>query len=178
MRLGQFGIVALLLAAPAVVSLAAQAPAPAPARGEAAAPVQNIDLATAKQMVAAAEAAALQARAKVGIAVVDANGDLVYSERLDGASARGVVSAQGKARAAVLFGLPTKQVRDAIDAGKPLTAKLTPPVSGAELTINQGGLPIIKDGKVIGGIGAGGSASSEDERFAQAGLDAVSGHKP
>jgi glc operon protein GlcG len=78
----------------------------------------------------------------------------------------------------VLFGLPTKQVGDALKAGTPLTATLTQPVSGAELTIVQGGLPIVKDGKVIGGIGAGGSASSEDERFAQAGLDAVSGRKP
>jgi glc operon protein GlcG len=39
--------------------------------------------------------------------------------------------------------------------------------------INQGGLPILKDGKVIGGIGVGGSASSEDERFAQAGINAA-----
>jgi glc operon protein GlcG len=148
----------------------------APGRAQAAAKPQSIDLATAKKMVAAAEAAALKVDAKVGIAVVDANGDLVFSERLDGASARGVTSAQGKARAALLFGLPTKQVQDLIAAGKPVPANVTVPPGGAtELTINQGGLPILKDGKVIGGIGAGGSASSEDERFAQAGIDAISG---
>jgi glc operon protein GlcG len=125
-------------------------------------------------MVAAAEAAALKVDAHVGIAVVDANGDLVYFERLDGATARGVTSAQGKARAALLFGLPTKQIQDLAAAGKPVPANVTIPPGGAsELTINQGGLPILKDGRVIGGIGAGGSASSEDERFAQAGIDAV-----
>jgi glc operon protein GlcG len=144
-------------------------------QGQAARP-QSIDLATAKRMLAAAEALALKEQAKVGIAIVDANGDLVVSERLDGASARGVVSAQGKARAALLFGLPTKQVLDLINAGKPVQANITAPAQGAaEFTINQGGLPIIKDGKVIGGIGAGGAASSDDERFAQAGIDALLG---
>ena len=130
---------------------------------------QTIDLATAKKMVLAAEQEALKANARVGIAVVDSNGDVVYSERLDGASARGTISAQGKARAALLFGLPTKQVQDIIASGRPVQTMVTiPPTGASEFTINQGGLPILKDGKVIGGIGVGGSASSEDERFAQA----------
>ncbi len=136
--------------------------------------VQSIDLATAKKMVAAAEQAAKTVNAKVGIAVVDANGDVVLHERLDGATSRGLSSSEGKARAALLFGVPTKQIKDAAQAGKPLQATVTITPTGAhEITINQGGLPIIKDGKVIGGIGVGGSASSEDERFAQAGLDAL-----
>ncbi|MEI9811522.1 MAG: heme-binding protein [Acidobacteriota bacterium] len=136
--------------------------------------VQLIDAATAKKIVAAAEDAALKANAKVGIAVVDANGDLVASLRIDGASAQGVASSQGKARAALLFGLPTKQIQDTIAAGKPVQATVTvPPRGAAELVLNQGGLPIIKDGKVIGAVGVGGAASSDDERFAQAGLDAA-----
>jgi len=134
---------------------------------------QTIDLATAKKLIAAAEAEALKANAKVGIAVVDSNGDLVASERIDGASTRGVTSSQAKARAALLFGLPTKQVQDAIAAGKPVQANVTAAAASGELVINQGGLPIVKDGKVIGGIGVGGSASSEDERFAQTGINAV-----
>lgn len=136
--------------------------------------VQLIDLATAKKMIAAAEEAATKANAKVGIAVLDANGDLVASLRLDGASAQGVTSSQGKARAALLFGLPTKQVQDTVASGKSVQANVTiPPRGAAELVINQGGLPIIKDGKVIGAIGVGGAASADDERFAQAGISAV-----
>jgi len=137
-------------------------------------PPQNIDLATAKKMVAAAEAAATAAGAKNGIAVVDANGDLVFFERMDGAAPRALTSAEGKARAAMLFGMPTKDVRDAANAGNPVSAKIIVPAAGAwELTVQQGGLPIIKDGKVIGGIGSGGSSAANDEKFAQAGLDAV-----
>ncbi len=76
------------------------------------APPQNIDLATAKKMVAAAEAAAVAANAHNGFAVVDANGDLVFFERMDGAAPRALTSAEGKARAALMFGMPTKDVRD------------------------------------------------------------------
>lgn len=144
------------------------------AGGPPAPPPQNVDLATAKKMVAAAEVAANAAGAHNGIAVVDANGDLVFFERMDGAAARALTSAEGKARAAILFGMPTKDVRDAATAGKPVTASLLMPAAGAwELTIQQGGLPIIKDGKVIGGIGSGGSSATNDEKFAQAGLDAI-----
>jgi glc operon protein GlcG len=143
-------------------------------RGQAAPPPQNIDVATAKKMVAAAEAAAIGANAQVAIAVVDANGDLVYFERMDGASARAVTSSQGKARAALLFGLPTKDVQDAIRAGKPISVTVTNPAAGAwEITPAQGGLPVIKDGKVIAAIGCGGSLPANDEKFAQAGLNAM-----
>ena len=172
-----------LLAAALLAPLpaAAQAAPPQAAPGGAGAaqqppPVkQYIDAATAKKMVAAAEAAATAMNAHVAISVVDADGDLVYFERMDTAQPRAVTSSQGKARAALLFGMPTKAVRDAMDAGKPVGATLTPPVAGAwEITIQQGGLPIMKDDKVIGAIGCGGSASANDEKFAQAGIDAIS----
>jgi glc operon protein GlcG len=139
-------------------------------------PKQNMDLATAKKMAAAAEAAATTANAHVAISIVDANGELVYFERMDGAALRPVVTSQGKARAALMFGVPSKEVQDAMVAGKPINATLTAPVAGAwELTIQQGGLPILKDGKVIAAIGCGGSAPANDEKFAQAGIDALSG---
>jgi glc operon protein GlcG len=139
-------------------------------------PPQTIDLATAKKMVSAAEAAATAMNAHVAICVVDSNGDVVFFERMDTAAPRAVTSSQGKARAALLFGLPTTQVAEAMRGGKPLSATLTPPVQGNwEMTIQQGGLPIMKNGKVIGAIGAGGSASANDEKFAQAGIDAAFG---
>src|SRR5262245_15801912 len=145
-------------------------------RGQAAAPARpvGVDAATAKKMVAAAEAAAIAANAQVAIAVVDGNGDLVYFERMDGASARAVTSSQGKARAALLLGVPTKQAQDAIAAGTKIPVGLTAPPAGAwEITIGQGGLPILKDGKVVAAVGCGGSAPANDEKFCQAGIDAM-----
>jgi len=146
------------------------------ARGQAAAPARpvGVDAATAKKMVAAAEAAAVAANAQIAIAVVDGNGDLVYFERMDGASARAVTSSQGKARAALLLGVPTKAAQDAMTAGKPLPVTLTSPPAGAwEITVGQGGLPILKDGKVVAAMGCGGSLPANDEMFCQAGINAM-----
>jgi glc operon protein GlcG len=155
---------------------AAQQPAPAGGRGLPPARPALVDLATAQKMVAAASSAARTAGASVAIAVIDANGDLVAFERMDGASPQAVTSSQGKARAAILFGVPTKQIQDAAAAGSPISVTLTspPPLAGAtDLTPFQGGLPLKKDGKVIAAIGVGGSAPANDEKFAQAGLDAL-----
>ena len=113
----------------------------------------------------------MRSNASVAIANVDANGNLVYLQRMDGVSPRGVTSSQGKARAAVLFGLPTRQVREAAAAGQPVSATITIPAAGAwELTVQQGAFPIIVDGKVVAGIGVGGARV--DAPVAQAGLDA------
>ena len=133
-----------------------------------------IDLATAKKMVDAAEAAATAAGIRLGIAVVDANGDLVCLRRMDGAGAQGVTSSQGKARAAILFGMPTKEMADLVAAGKPITATITPAGIGAGTpTVQQGGIPVFKDGKLIGAIGAGGAMPAQDEAAAKAGADTV-----
>jgi glc operon protein GlcG len=150
-------------------------PPPAPVgRTAAPQPPSLIDAATARRIIAAAEQTAGAASAKVAIAVVDVNGDLVALSRLDGASSRAVVSAQGKARAAILFGLPTKQVSDAIAAGTPLPVTLTPAGAGTSgIVTNQGGVPLFVDGKLAGAVGVGGSSSAEDERFAKAGLEAA-----
>jgi glc operon protein GlcG len=137
------------------------------------APAQ-IDFATAAKALDATEAAARAGGANVAIAVVDANGDLVYFRRMDGAPSVAVTSAQAKARAAILFGVPTKQLQDAVAAGTAVSATVTPAAAtGAPIMAVQGGLPILKAGKVVGAIGVGGSTSQNDEHFAQAGIDAI-----
>ena len=141
--------------------------------GRGGAPAQ-LDFATAKKAVDATEAAAVAANVKVAIAVVDANGDLVYFRRMDGTAGIPVTASQAKARAAILFGVPTKSLQDAVAAGTPVSATVTPAAAtGAPIMAVQGGLPILKAGKVIGAIGVGGSTSQNDELFAQAGIDAV-----
>jgi glc operon protein GlcG len=150
------------------------APPPRGGRNATPQPPSPIDAVTARKILAAAEQTAVAASAKVAIAVVDVNGDLVALSRLDGASSRAVISAQGKARAAILFGVPTKQVSDAIAAGTPLPVTLTPAGVGTSgIVTNQGGVPLFIDGKLAGAVGVGGSSSAEDERFAKIGVEAA-----
>jgi glc operon protein GlcG len=171
-----------ILAMLAVAVLSAASPLVAAAQnqpgGQGGAPAAprpaGIDLATARRMMAATEPAATAANARVAIAIVDMNGDLVLFQRMDGASARAVTSSHGKARAALLFGMPTRAVADAVAAGTPVTATITQPIAGAwELTPMQGGLPVLRDGKVVAAIGVGGAAPAMDEQFAQAGISAI-----
>lgn len=112
--------------------------------------------------------------AHVVVSVVDTNGDIVLSERMDGGTRVSVSASQGKARAALLFGVPTGQIADAIRDKKPLsTLPKALPAGSGDLMLLRGGLPVMRDGKLIGTIGVGGSTSENDEKFAQAGIDAL-----
>jgi glc operon protein GlcG len=169
-------VTGLTVAAAAIAGAQAPAPGQAPGgggRAQAASPAR-IELAAAQQIVAAAVAAARAANVNVAAAIVDANGDLVYFQRLDGAVGRPVVSSQAKARAAILFGVPTKVAEDAAAAGTPLSATLTPSGIGTfEIAVRQGGIPLIKGGKIIGAIGVGGGTPAQDETFAKAGAETL-----
>jgi cytochrome c len=137
---------------------------------------QSMDLASAKKMVAAVEAVAEQKKQHVAICVMDTNGDIVVFERMNGTDRIPLTTSQGKARTVLLFGISTGMIADAQRDKKPVTAVITaPPIGsgGGEMTLMRGGLPIMKDGKMIGSIGVGGSASEEDEKFAQIGIDAA-----
>ena len=129
---------------------------------------QSMDLMTAKKMVAAVEAAAAAKKQNIAVCVMDANGDVVAFERMNGTDRIPLATSQGKARAVLMFGVPTAMIADAQRDKKPVTATIKAlPIGGGggEITLLRGGLPILKDGKMIGAIGVGGSASGEDEGF-------------
>ena len=77
--------------------------------------------------------------------------------------------APDKARSAVAFKRPTKALQDALAAGG--TGLRIYGLRGAVPV--DGGLPIIVDGKIIGGIGLSGGTSEQDGMVAQAGLNAL-----
>src|SRR5881392_1472749 len=127
-----------------------------------------ITLEAAKKMAAAGEAEARKNGWKVAIAVVDAGGGLILFHKLDETQPGSIAVSQGKARAAALFKRPSKALEEMIAGGK--TAFLS--IKG--ITPIQGGLPVIADGKVIGGIGVSGVMSNQDEQVAAAALAALS----
>ena len=130
----------------------------------------NID--GAKQVIAAAVAYAKKNNAPGGvIAVVDDGGNLMAVERLDGTFAAGANISIGKARTAALFKRPTKAFEDIVKNGR--TAMVALPDSF--FTPLQGGVPIMVDGQVVGGVGVSGAASAQqDEELAIAGANAFS----
>jgi glc operon protein GlcG len=127
----------------------------------------------AKKVIAAALTYAKKNNAPGGvIAVVDDGGNLMALERLDGTFAAGANISIGKARTAVLFKRPTKAFEDIIKNGR--TAMVTLP--DAYFTPLQGGIPIMIDGQIVGGVGVSGASSAQqDEELAIAGANAFSG---
>src|SRR6266511_4599494 len=127
----------------------------------------------AKQVIAAAVANAKKSNAPGGvIAVVDDGGNLMALERLDGTFAAGANISIGKARTAVLFKRPTKVFEDIIKNGR--TAMVALPDS--LFTPLQGGIPIVVDGQIVGGVGVSGASSAQqDEELAIAGANVFSG---
>jgi glc operon protein GlcG len=126
---------------------------------------KSLNLDGAKKAIAAAVDYAKKNNAPGGvIAVVDEGGNLMALERLDGTFAMGATISIGKARTAVLFKKPTRFFEELINKGR--TAMTA--VDGFTPLI--GGIPIIFDGQVVGGVGVSGAASAnQDEELALAG---------
>lgn len=123
----------------------------------------------ARKVIAAAEAYARQNNAPSGvIAVVDDGGNLIALERLDGTFSAGANISIGKARTAVMFKKPTKVFEELINKGR------TTMVALKDFTPLQGGIPIVVDGQIVGGVGVSGAASAQqDEELAIAGAGAA-----
>ena len=100
----------------------------------------------------------------VAVAVVDNHGFLVYFERMDNTQTASMDIAVGKARAAATYRRPTRVFADVINKGGPATATLP------GVFASPGGLPIMVDGKVTGGVGVSGVTGDQDEQCAKAGL--------
>lgn len=127
---------------------------------------KGFSLEDAKKIGDAAAAEAKKNKWNMAIAIVDDGGHLVYFERIDETQFGSVDVAIGKARTAVAFKRPTKALEDALNANQPAI------LSFPNTLPREGGLPILQDGKVVGGIGVSGGTSSQDAQVAKAGADA------
>lgn len=127
----------------------------------------TLDLAT--KIVAAAEAEALAHGWPMVIAIVDTGSHLKLLRRMDNAQIGSIAVAQRKAETAASFKRSTKVFEELL-AGGGAGLKM---LSVADVCMIEGGLPIVKDGQIIGGIGVSGMASHQDAQVAVAGLGAI-----
>ncbi len=102
------------------------------------------------------------------IAIMDAGGHLTLLERMDNAQFGSVQVAQDKARSSVAMCRPTKAFQDIVAAGGEGLRMLA--MSG--VMPSEGGLPIVVNGAIVGGIGISGGTGAQDGQVAQAALAA------
>lgn len=127
----------------------------------------SLTLAAAEKIIAEAAKYAKENNSPGGsIAIVDAGGNLIAFHRLDGSFPASSEVAIQKAKTAATFNAPSKKLEDSINSGR--QALIT-----VGKTFLQGGIPIIYNGEVIGGIGvSGASSATQDEEVAIAGSKA------
>ncbi|HWP63083.1 MAG TPA: heme-binding protein, partial [Candidatus Binatia bacterium] len=112
--------------------------------------VPTISLAAAERAVRAAVERATELGVAVVVAVADAAGELKAYARMDGAPLLSVRIAQDKAWTAAAFGLPTDAWWGLVKDEPPLLHGI---VKTDRLIIFAGGLPLVVEGRVVGGIG-------------------------
>ena len=132
----------------------------------------TLTLALAEQFLEAAKAEAIKQGWAMSFAVVDATGRQVALIRMDGARWMTTRVAQAKAFTAATFRRPSAAVEELAEQRPDLFQSLTQLIDEPML-LAGGGLPIIVEGRLLGGVGASGGTEAEDIDCAQAGLDAI-----
>lgn len=151
--------------------MAQTAPAPAPAKPAPYGPPLTLEM--AKKAMAAAEAEAIRNEWQMAIAIVDSGGHLVAFHKIDNTQHASVEIAKGKAVTAVNLRRPTKVLEDGLAAGPNGASTGTRILAVPGVMPLEGGIPIISDGKIIGGIGVSGALSSQDAMVARVGADTL-----
>jgi uncharacterized protein GlcG (DUF336 family) len=124
-----------------------------------------ISLEKAQGYVAAAIAEAKKRGWAMSISVVDSGAAQVAFARMDGANLASTEIAGLKAATAAKFRRSSRVFEDAIQK-KGFNYLITLP----NVLASRGGIPIIEDGKVVGGIGCSGGTGSQDEVVCAAAL--------
>jgi uncharacterized protein GlcG (DUF336 family) len=124
-----------------------------------------LSLTDAQRITTAATEKAMAEGWNVVIVILDDGGNLISLQRMDGVQVGSIEVAQAKAKSAVFFKRPTKVFEDAMKAEGGARIATLPNAVGVE-----GGLPIFKDGIIVGSIGVSGVTSAQDGIIAAAGI--------
>lgn len=129
-----------------------------------------ITLEEAQRVLSAAEQKAQEMGQPMNIAVMDAGRNLVAFHRMNGAWVASTDIAIDKAFTSAGRGLTTRKIGEMAQPGQPLFGINT--TNGGRIVIFAGGIPLERDGEVVGAIGVSGGTVDEDHEVAEAGVAA------
>jgi glc operon protein GlcG len=135
----------------------------------------RLTLAGARAIIAGAEAKAAEMGLKVNIAVVDDGGHMLSFARMDGARPASGYTATTKAITAATFRQesgPLPRGAATPDILLNLSLQNAAAASGGKLTTLHGGVPVVIDAQIIGGVGVGGGTGEQDAIISKAGIEA------
>lgn len=131
--------------------------------------MKRLDAADTRLIIEVAAARAREIAVPMCIAVTDESGNLVASERMDGGKITAITIAIDKSFTASAARKATHEYGEVSQPGAPAFGIGS--AIGGRLMIVGGGLPIVWDGEVVGGIGVSSGTPMQDREVAQAGID-------
>jgi uncharacterized protein GlcG (DUF336 family) len=129
-----------------------------------------IQLADARRIIAAAEKKAAEIGQPMNIAVADAGGNLIAHVRMDNAWLGSIDISIKKAWTSRAFDIATKDLATHSQSGNQFFGIHAS--NDGKVMIFAGGIPLKKDGKVVGAIGVSGGSGEQDHAVAEAGVAA------
>jgi len=128
----------------------------------------SLDLALA--LLARVRAEAESRGLALATAVVDDAGHVVASQRMDGAALGAMRLAVGKAYTAVLWGMPSG---DFMESTQPGGADWGWNATDPGIVVYAGGVPLLAEGQLVGGLGASGGTAEQDAECVDAAARAL-----
>jgi uncharacterized protein GlcG (DUF336 family) len=126
-----------------------------------------VTLADARRVIAAAEKKAQELQQPMNIAVVDEGGNLVSHVRMDGAWIGSIDISINKAFTSRAFDIATKDLAQHSQSdGQFFGIHVS---NHGRVMIFAGGIPLKREGKVVGAIGVSGGSGEQDHAVAEAG---------
>ena len=129
-----------------------------------------VTLADARRVIAAAEQKAIELGQPMNIAVADGGGNLVAHVRMDGAWIGSIDISINKAYTSRAFDIATKDLAEHSQSGGQFFGIHAS--NGGRIMIFAGGIPLYRDGQVVGAIGVSGGSGDQDHSVAEAGAAA------
>jgi glc operon protein GlcG len=136
--------------------------------------IQTLDYSEAKRAIDLIVERAAQMQKAAVVAVADAHGDLICLARMDGANVSSVRIATNKAWTAARERKATMEIGEKVkhpEKGHDISYYGDPQYVGF-----GGGIPVWKDGQVVGAVAVSGLSSSEDAVLATLGVELICGH--
>ena len=130
-----------------------------------------VSLQDARRVIAAAEKKAAEIGQPMNIAVADAGGNLVSHVRMDGAWLGSIDISIKKAWTSRAFDISTKELSTLTQPGQDFYGLHAS--NDGQVMIFAGGVPLTRDGVVVGAVGVSGGSGKQDHEVAEAAAKAL-----
>jgi uncharacterized protein GlcG (DUF336 family) len=139
-------------------------------RGPTASQAAGLTLAAARAAIDAVQAEARSMGVAMSCAIVDSGDQLVAFERMDAADLVGITLALDKAFTALVNRMPTRDLAPIVQPGTEFYGYDS--AAGGRMIVFAGGMPLERDGVLVGAVGVSGGDADQDQRAVEAAVRA------